>query len=75
MRLVLARPESVVLHVGHALALRYVSDAARGLVPAPLMAPVEHAVPFTLGAAEVESAAVLLDEWSRAPRFRDPLIG
>jgi broad specificity phosphatase PhoE len=72
LRLILARHEVGVLHVGHALALRYVVDAARGLVPAPLLAPVEHAVPFVLTAIEVESAASLLEAWSRAPRFRDP---
>lgn len=75
LRLLLECPESVVLHVGHALALRYVIDAAQGLVPASLMAPVEHAVPVTLGAAEVEAAAALLEEWSRAPHFRDPSNG
>jgi broad specificity phosphatase PhoE len=72
LRLILARREDVVLHVGHALALRYVVDAARGLVPASLMAPVEHAVPFVLTATEIEFAARLLEAWSRAPRFRDP---
>jgi len=71
LRLLLERPENVALHVGHALALRYVIDAARGVVPTPLIAPVEHAVLFALSAAEAESAAALLDEWSRVPRFRD----
>ncbi|MGH3135720.1 MAG: histidine phosphatase family protein [Gaiellaceae bacterium] len=75
LRCLLERPEPVVLHVGHALAVRYVIDAAKGLAPAPLMAPVEHAVPFTLQAADVETAADLLDAWSRAPRFRDHSIG
>ena len=75
LRRLLERPESVVLHVGHALALRYVIDAAQGLVPAPLMVPVEHAVPLTLSAAEAESAATLLEAWRRAPRFRDHSIG
>jgi hypothetical protein len=69
----LQRPEETALVVGHALAVRYVLDAVDGLVPAALMAsPVEHAVPHRLEAAAVERAARLLDEWSRAPRFRDP---
>lgn len=71
LRIVLARPEEVVLLVGHALVLRYVLDAARGLPPAPLMAPVEHARPHLLARAEIEEAARLLEEWSGAPRFRD----
>lgn len=68
----LERPEKVVLHVGHALAVRYVVDAAAGLVPAPLMAPVQHADAVVLSAGEVRAAAALLEDWSRAPRFRDP---
>jgi broad specificity phosphatase PhoE len=68
----LERPERVVLAVGHALAIRYVLDAARGLVPAPLITPVEHATPYRLDAREVEAAARLLADWSRSPHFRDP---
>ena len=74
LRRILERPEGAVLHVGHALTVRYVLDAARGLVPAPLMAPVEHADAILLTAAEVRSAAALLEDWSRSPRFRDPSI-
>ena len=71
LRLLLERPESAVLHIGHALAVRYVLDAAQGLVPAPLMTPVDHAIAHRLDASDVENAAVLLEDWSRAPRFRD----
>jgi broad specificity phosphatase PhoE len=72
VRRVLERPEANVLVVGHALAIRYVLDAARGLRPAPLIAPVEHAVPHRLGAVDAAAAAQLLEEWSREPRFRYP---
>jgi probable phosphoglycerate mutase len=72
LRALLARREPVVLLVGHALALRYVLDAANGLPPAARMAPVAHATPQHLSAAETERGAVLLEEWSRAPEFRDP---
>jgi len=68
----LARDESVILLVGHALMLRYALDAAAGLVPAARMAPVEHAHPYRLERADVERAAELLVSWSLAPRFRDP---
>jgi len=71
LRAVLARPEERVLLVWHALALRYVLDATQGLVPAPLITPVEHAVPHTLERSEVEQAAGLLEDWSRSPRFRE----
>ncbi len=67
----LERLESSLLVVGHALAIRYVLDAARGLVPAPLLAPVEHGALHRLSADEVRAAATLLGEWSLAPRFRD----
>lgn len=68
--LVLAREEERVLVVGHALAIRYTLDAADGLPPSARIAPVGHAVPHRLGRADVERAAALLEEWSRAPRFR-----
>jgi probable phosphoglycerate mutase len=69
---VLERPQRTILVVGHALVLRYVLDAAEGLAPAPLMTPIEHAVPYRLDRGGVERAAQLLEAWSRAPRFRDP---
>ena len=73
LRIVLARSERVALVIGHALAIRYLLDAARGLAPAALMAsPVEHAVPHRLSAEAVERAAGLLAAWSAEPRFRDP---
>jgi broad specificity phosphatase PhoE len=75
LRVVLARPEARILLVGHALAIRYVLDAARGLPPAPLIVPVEHATPHRLDAGEVAAAASLLEQWSRSPRFRDPSTG
>lgn len=70
VRVLLERPESALLLVGHALALRYVLDAAAGLPPAARMTPVEHALPHRLSAVEVEHAGHLLEAWSEAPRFR-----
>jgi broad specificity phosphatase PhoE len=75
LELVLARPERTVLVVAHALVVRYVLDAARGLVPAARMEAVEHAVPARLSATEVAAAAELLAGWSLAPRFRAPSDG
>ncbi len=72
LKLVLGRPEETSLVVAHALAVRYIVDAAEGLVPAPLMlAPVEHARPYRLDAAELGAAAELLESWSLDARFRD----
>jgi probable phosphoglycerate mutase len=72
LRIVLARPEEHVLVVGHALSIRYLIDAAEGHVPAARMAPIEHAFPYRLTRADAERAASFLEEWSAAPRFRDP---
>jgi len=72
LRVALERPEPVVLLVGHALFVRYVLDAAEGLVPAPVMTPVDHATPYRLAVETVEAATRLLSHWSREPRFRDP---
>jgi broad specificity phosphatase PhoE len=74
LRLLLARDEETILAVAHALAVRYVLDAASGLVPATRMAPVEHAVAYRLARADAEAAATLLEEWARAPAFRDPSV-
>jgi len=70
VRVLVERREAAILAVGHALAIRYVLDAAAGLPPAALMAPVEHAVPHRLSAAEANAAVSLLEGWSRAPAFR-----
>jgi alpha-ribazole phosphatase len=72
LRLVLARPEENVLVVGHALAIRYLIDAAGGDVPAARMAPIEHAFPYRLDRGDAERAAELLEGWSNTPRFRHP---
>jgi len=71
LRVLLGREEDAILLVGHALALRYVVDAADGLVPAPRMERVAHAQPFRLAREDVARAADLLEAWSAAPRFRD----
>ncbi|MBA3381378.1 MAG: histidine phosphatase family protein [Actinobacteria bacterium] len=74
LRLVLERQETSALVIGHALAVRYIVDAAQRLVPASLMlVPVEHALPHRLTANELQAAAGLLEKWSLDPRFREPL--
>jgi len=67
----LERPESVVFAVSHALPVRYVLDAAEGVLPAARIAPVDHATLYRLDAAGVERAAETLRAWARRPRFRD----
>lgn len=72
LRVLLARTEETILLVGHALVVRYILDASRGLAPAARMTPVEHATIHRLAAADVRAATELLESWSVAPRFRDP---
>jgi broad specificity phosphatase PhoE len=74
LRVLLAREEETILAVAHALAVRYVLDAAAEFAPAARMARVEHALAHRLAPADVEAAATLLEEWGRAPAFRDPSV-
>lgn len=73
-RELIARPERRLLVVTHALVVRYLLDAAAGLIPAARMAPVEHATPYELSRADLERAAALLEDWSGVPSFRDSSI-
>jgi broad specificity phosphatase PhoE len=75
VRAVLDADDGTIALFGHALAVRYVVDAANGLVPASVMAPVAHAVPYRLARPDALRAAELLTSWSLAPRFRDPPTG
>lgn len=65
----LARPEDVVLAVGHALPLRYALDAASGLDPSARITPVPHAAAHPLERDAVELAASRLRAWAASPSF------
>ncbi len=65
----LARPEEVVLAVGHALPLRYALDAANGLDPSARITPVPHAAPHRLERDAVERAVSRLRAWAASPSF------
>ena len=66
-----ARPEVTVLCIGHSLPLRYLLDAATGLVPAARAERLPYAEPFRLAVAEVAGGAALLASWAAAPAWRD----
>ena len=66
----LRRDEETLLAITHALAVRYVVDAAHGLVPKARMLEVPQAEPFRLDAEPLERAAGMLAAWSQAPTFR-----
>jgi ribonuclease H / adenosylcobalamin/alpha-ribazole phosphatase len=69
--LLLARTESVILVVSHALPVRYVLDAADGTFPAAKIEHVEHAKLYPLDAAGAARAAETLRVWATEPVFRD----
>ena len=70
VRELLARPEPVILVVAHSLPLRYLVDAAQGLVPAARAERMPYAEPFRLDGAEAAAAAELLARWAVAPAWR-----
>lgn len=67
----LARPETTVFAVSHALPIRYVVDAADGRFPAARIEPVQHAFPHVLEPDAVEAAVEALRVWAHQPRFLD----
>jgi probable phosphoglycerate mutase len=70
LAVLLARPEGTILAIGHALPIRYMLDAAAGIVPAAHIDAVPHVQPHTLRRDEVVRAAEILGTWSSAPVFR-----
>jgi broad specificity phosphatase PhoE len=68
-RRVLARPEQTVLVVGHSLPIAYVLEALDGRAPSPSIPLVPYAEPHRLGAAELERAVEVLEDWTRAPTW------
>lgn len=69
LELLLRREEETILAVTHALAVRYVVDAAAGTAPAAKMRPVPHAEAVRLDSDAVRRAATLLHAWSASPTF------
>jgi broad specificity phosphatase PhoE len=68
-RVVLGRPELVVLCVLHSLPLAYVAGALDGRAPAPRMAVVGYAEAAQVEAAALERAVARLEAWCGAPTW------
>jgi len=66
-RLVLARPERLILVVAHGLPLRYTLLALQGLDPTPIVEQVPLAEPYRLSRADLKHAIDRLERWSQAP--------
>ena len=69
LRLLLDRPEGLILLVAHSLTVRYALNSAAGRAPQARAEPVELAVPFRLEADELGAAVELLEAWCAAPAF------
>ena len=68
-RQVLARPERVVLIVGHSLPLAYLLEALDGRDPAQIVPLVEYAHPHRVPGAALERAVERLEAWVEAPTW------
>jgi 2,3-bisphosphoglycerate-dependent phosphoglycerate mutase len=66
-RLVLARPERLILVVAHGLPLRYTLLALQDLDPTPIVEQVPLAEPYRLERADLEHAIDRLARWSETP--------
>ena len=66
-RLVLARPERLILVIAHGLPLRYTLLALQGLDPTPIVEQVPLAEPYRLQRADFERAIDRLERWSESP--------
>jgi probable phosphoglycerate mutase len=68
-RVVLSRPERVVLCVLQSLPLAYVAGALDGRGPAPRMAMVGYAEAVQVGAAALDRAVARIEAWCGAPTW------
>jgi broad specificity phosphatase PhoE len=67
LRLVLARPERLILVVAHGLPLRYTLLALQGLDPTPIVEQVPLAEPYRLEWDALKRATGRLARWSETP--------
>jgi probable phosphoglycerate mutase len=68
-RKLLARGESSVLVIAHALPIRYVMSALIERDPSAVVEPVEYADPLHITAAQLERAVNRLERWCERPVF------
>lgn len=69
-RVLLERPERLVLAVVHGLPIRYVLNALEGALPMPVLEQVPYGEPFRVSADELETAVAELEAWAAAPAWR-----
>jgi len=69
LRVLLERPEELVLLVAHSLPIAYLRDAAVGTAPRSRMDMIEYAQVLRLESGELERAIQVLEKWVAAPAF------
>jgi broad specificity phosphatase PhoE len=69
LRLLLERPETTILHVGHAHPLAYLRDAVAGLGPSSRIEGMPYAKVVRLSHEELASAVGHLEAWAASPAF------
>jgi broad specificity phosphatase PhoE len=68
-RILLARPEAVILVVCHSLPIAYAMEARAGRTPAVRAPMAEHATAYPFTAEELAAAADLLETWAAHPTW------
>jgi probable phosphoglycerate mutase len=64
-----ARREGTILVVAHGLPIRYVVNAAREELPAPIVEQIEYATAYRLSRDELEAALDRLGAWCASPSW------
>jgi broad specificity phosphatase PhoE len=71
-RVVLGRPEQMVLVVAHGLPIRYLLLAAEGAEPRAVIESLGYAEPQRLSHEDVERAVAGLERWAAEPAWTSP---
>ncbi|HET9675780.1 MAG TPA: histidine phosphatase family protein [Gaiellaceae bacterium] len=66
-RIVVARPEDVILVVTHGLPIRYLMLAIEGSEPRPVVESVDYATPYRISRVDLEHALERIELWVRDP--------
>jgi probable phosphoglycerate mutase len=64
-----ARPEATILVVAHGLPIRYVVNAARAEMPAPIVEQIEYATAYRLSHEQLVDAVERLGAWCARPSW------
>jgi broad specificity phosphatase PhoE len=68
-RLLLARPEEVILAVCHSLPIAYAMEARAGRPPEVHAPMAEHATAYSFTAEELDAVTTLLEKWAARPTW------